>query len=317
MTSQAPTADVVRCSTCGHPLDKPPPPRCPLCEASLLDNDENGADVTPYARGFARDEPSRGHMNQWVWFAGWQRLTHLALMRSSAASRAFARANMFLMAGCLAAFAFTNVGWRIEPTTTVSSSGDHIDRHAGWLRLVEGGAKDGTATATDRASSLWWCPIQSGFGAVHGFILGLVACAFAMWLVRAGAVASGGLSNPDPNRMTAALHYATAWIVPLIPATVVVSLRPLAYIGEVGRWSWHPSVHGLELAAAVVGAFAFVMWWFWLFRVGATAAARIRRRVVLYFAVGPPTIVVLTGFAWYIAVNAVNQVMFRFMRITF
>lgn len=316
MTSQAPTADIVRCSACGHPVDGPPP-RCPLCGSSLLEKDEDGADVTPYAEGFARDLPARGRMNRWVWFAGWQRLKHLALMRASAASRAFARANVFLLAGCLAVFAFTDVGWRIEPATTVLSSAGQAEHHAGWFRLVGTGAQGGTANATDRSSNLWWSPIQSGFAAVHGFIFGLIAVVLAMWLLRVSTAAACGRSTPDRQRMTAALHYATAWIVPLIPATIVVSLRPLACIGEAGRWSWCPSAYGLELAAAGVGVFAFVMWWFWLFRIGATAAARIRGRVGFYFAVGPPAIVVLTGFAWYIAVDAVNQMMFRVMRIIF
>ena len=91
-------ASVSRCPACGQRLDPPGATRCPLCNFDFGDDRVTGADVTPYAKAYTQGDPGWSAMCRWVWFAGAERLKHIALMRASAAARRFAWTNTLWLA---------------------------------------------------------------------------------------------------------------------------------------------------------------------------------------------------------------------------
>ncbi len=326
MKASAATAKVVRCAACGQLLDDPTPPQCPLCNASLAAGDvDAGADVTPYSKAYARGRSAWRSMNEWVWFAGWQRLKHLALMRSSAASRSFVRINIFLLASCLIIFEASQTGWRVETrevaevtevTESAAAPAAPEPTGGGWLRLTESPTMQQPAGKTRLRRELWWNPIQSGFAAVHAFVLGLIACLIGLRLLHVGIMRAHDSDHGHRQQMTAALRYSTAWVVPVALATLVAALRPIALAGEVRQWSWSPSRQGFELSAAVLASFGFFMWWFWLIRLGTTATGKTRGSVIFFMVVGVPLITGIVGLGWYYGVEALNSALFQFMNVT-
>ncbi|MCH7925420.1 MAG: hypothetical protein IIC51_07800 [Planctomycetes bacterium] len=326
MKARAATAKVVRCAACGQLLDDPTPPQCPLCNASLATDDMDvGADVTPYSKAYARGRSAWRSMNEWVWFAGWQRLRHLALMRSSAASRSFVRINIFLLALGLIVFEASQTGWQVvtrevaegaEGAAAPAGAAASAPTGGGWLRLTESRTIQQPAGKTAMLRELWWNPIQSGFAAVHAFVLGLIACLIGLRLLHVGIMRAHDSSRRHERRMTAALRYSTAWVVPVALATIVAALRPIAYAGEVRQWSWSPSRHGFELSAAVLAAFGFFMWWFWLVRLGTTATGKTRGSVIFFMVVGVPLIAGIVGLGWYYSVEVISRTLFQFMNVT-
>jgi hypothetical protein len=128
-----------------------------------------------------------------------------------------------------------------------------------------------------------------------------------MILVRGGVTRAHRVPYRSEQRMTAALHYSTAWCLPLFVAAVVVGLRPIAFIGGIRRWAWCPPESGFFLSAAVVAGFGVIMWWFWLIRLGATAPARTRRAVVTFVAIGVPLIAAAVAAGWWFGIGRVYQ----------
>ena len=316
MKDRAATVRVVRCAACGQLLEGPTPPQCPLCNATLgTDSVNAGADVTPYAKAYAQGRSAWRLMNEWVWFAGWQRLKHIALIRSSAASRLFMKTNVFLLASCLIIFEATQTGWRLDVQENVESA-VAAPTGGGWLRLSESSTIQQPAGKIPMRRALWWNPIQSGFAAVHAFIFGLIACLIGLRLLQVGIARAHDSNHRHEQRMTAALRYSTAWVVPVALAMIVAALKPIAYAGEVRQWSWYPSPQGFELGAAVLAAFGFFMWWFWLIRLGTTATGKIRGNVIFFMVVGVPLITGIVGLAWYYSVEALNRTLFQFMNVT-
>ena len=274
--------------------------------------------MTPYSKSYARGTSAWRSMNEWVWFAGWQRLKHLALMRSSAASRSFVRINIFLLALGLIIFEASQTGWRVvtrEVANVAEGAAAPAPTGGGWLRLAESPTIQQPAGRIPMQRELWWNPIQSGFAAVHAFVLGLIACLIGLRLLHVGIVRAHDSNHRHVRRMTAALRYSTAWVVPIALATIVAALRPIAYAGEVRQWSWYPSRQGFELSAAVLAAFGFFMWWFWLIRLGTTATGKTRGSVIFFMVVGVPLIAGIVGLGWYYSVEAMSRTLFRFMNV--
>jgi hypothetical protein len=258
-------------------------------------------------------------MNEWVWFAGWQRLKHLAMMRESAASRSFVRINIFLLAACLIIFEASQTGWQVVTQEVAQGSEGAValaPTGGGWLHLAESPTIQQSAGNSPVRRELWWNPIQSGFAAVHAFVLGLIACLIGLRLLHVGIMRAHDTSQGHKGRMTAAMRYSTAWVVPVALAMMVAALRPIAYAGEVRQWSWSPSRHGFELSAAVLAAFGFFMWWFWLIRLGTTATGKTRGSVIFFMVVGVPLIAGIVGLGWYYSVEALSRTLFEFMNVT-
>ena len=307
-----------RCPACGHQLPTPAPTRCPLCSLDFADDRVTGVDVTPYAKAFALKARAWRPMLEWVWFASGERLKHVALIRASAASRRFARQSILLWGLGMGLVQTTQIGWRhvtampaIEPTGSLTPAG------FGWLHVAAAPRPLRPALPAENLVDLWWSPLQ-------GFVA-LVTAALAAWilmwltsiLLRVGVTLAHHRRYRGEQRMTAAIHYSMAWLVPVFLGTLAAALRPLAFVGTMNQWAWYPADRIFLLAAAVLSVLGAAMWWFWLIRLGATAPARTRVRVSAFFGLGPPVIVALAAAGWWYGLGRMYDPLFDLLRVTF
>ena len=299
---------ITRCPACGQAVVQPPASRCAWCGFVFEDDRITGSDVTPYAKAYARGLPGWRRMGEWIWFCGQGRLKHLALMRASAASRRFAAINLALLALGVALLEATRSGWRWVRTTSASEPpGGTGPVGSGWWHVAGTPEVLSANNVSQSHVELWWNPIQTITAVVVTLIVGFAVAWLVMILVRAGVTRSHQAPYRGEQRMTAALHYSTAWCLPLFAAAVVVGLRPIAFIGGIRRWVWCPPESGFLLSAAVVAGFGVIMWWFWLIRLGATAPARTRRAVVTFAAIGVPLIATAVTAGWWFGIGRVYQ----------
>lgn len=309
---------VPRCPACGQRVESVFATHCSLCDFDFGDEHATGADVTPFARAFARGEPGWRRMLEWVWFAGSGRLKHLALMRTSAASRRFTRLNVILLALGLSVFQVSGVAWRqVTAFPEIEPSGSIVPTGRGWLHMADAPRPLPTGQAPEIPVDLWWNPVQTILAFVATWLTGM----FVMWvtlvLVRSGVRYAHIASYRKEQRMTAAIHYGTAWSVPVLFGAIVASFRPLAYVGEIERWSWYASQRVFLLSAAVFSGFGVVMWWFWLIRLGSTAPARTRSRVVAFWALGAPLIVAVLVAGWWCGLARCFEPLFDWLQVQF
>lgn len=117
--------------------------------------------------------------------------------------------------------------------------------------------------------------------------------------------------------MTAAMHYSSAWGIPIFAGALVLGLSPVSFAGTMAQWRWCPPQRVFVLAAAVLAGFGMTMWWFWLGRLGATAPARTRGRVIAFFAIGPPLIVGLAAAGWWWGLPLLYGPLFRTLNLAF
>jgi hypothetical protein len=255
-------------------------------------------------------------MSEWVWFAGWERLNHLALMRRSAASTRFARLNVLMLALGVGLFQATQYGWRW--VTRSPALDPHFEPSGrGWLHVAAAPPHIIDGLAPETAVNLWWNPLQAVTVIGTGLVAGLILMWLVLLLIRAGVTLAHHPPFRTERRMTAAIHYSTAWVIPIFVGALVASLRAVSYLGSITRWAWHPPRHGFELSAAVLVGFGIAFWWFWLLRVGATAPASTRGRVVVFFAVGAPLIVCGAAAAWYYGLDQLYEPIFARLGVTF
>lgn len=257
-------------------------------------------------------------MSEWVWFASGGRLKHLALMRASAASRQYALLTTVLLAAGLGLFEATRVGWKwtaapsaIEPTGSVESAGE------GWIRVAAAPRPLPTDRSAERTLDLWWNPPQAVIAVIIAGLTGLIGIWLVLLLIRAGVRRALIASYRREGRMTAAIHYSTAWWIPLLLAAVVLGLRPISFVGTTTGWRFCPSDRGFVLAAAVPAGFGMVMWWIWLWRLGATAPARTRGRIIAFFVIGAPLIVGAAAAAWWWGLPLLYHPLFRAINVQF
>lgn len=291
---------VLRCPACGQQLESSAD-RCPLCEIQLGDDPITGDDVTPYARAHAQGRRGWSGMVAWVWSAGAGRLKHLALMRSSAASRRFARVNVLLFALGVALSQLSVVGWKwVYPQT--HSDGAEASANptgAGWFQVASIPRSMTLERGADVPSDLWWNPAQSLIAVPLAGVLALFMVWWVGMLTRTGAAWFHRRPYRKQQRLAAAIQYSAAWVVPFLAAFVVLAFRPIAYVGTVARWRWCPSDHAFLILAAILGGLGVTLWWFWLVRLGATAPAATRARVIAFLALGVPVLAVAGASAWW------------------
>ena len=319
VTTHTIASRIRRCPACGQRIQSTTiEPRCPLCNFGFGDDRVTSADVTPYARAFSRGEPGRRRMAEWVCYAGGERLKHLALMRASAASRRFSRVNILLLAAGLGLFQATSVGWRwvtnaaaIEPTGSTEPAG------RGWFHVGAVPRPLSPDRAPEIPVDLWWNPVQMVIAVVTAGLMALLLLSLVMFLLNRGVTLAHSVPYRGEQRMTAAIHYSTAWAVPMLLSLVVIELRPVSFVGAISKWSWHPPERGVVLSAAVVAAFAVTMWWFWLGRLGATAPARTRWRVITFFALGAPILVITFGALWWYGLDRLYNPLMKALDLSF
>jgi hypothetical protein len=257
-------------------------------------------------------------MSEWVWFAGGERLRHLALMQASAASLRFARLNIFLLSLGLGLVHATSVPFHwARSSPALEPTGSIMPRGAGWLLVASAPRPLPPNQPAEIPVDLWWNPLQALllFGLSVGAVC--VLASLVLGAMRAGLTAAHHRSVRDERRMTAALHYGAAWALPVVVAALLLGLRPLSYLGAMARWSWHPPEIGFVLSAAVVAALAGILWWFWMVRLGATAPPPMRARVVAAAAIGGPLLVGVAGAAWWWGLDRLHPWLFRTLGIAF
>ena len=316
-SSVAGVLSATRCPACGQRVLEPASTSCSLCGFSFGDDDRaTGSDVTPYAAGYAQGTRGWRAMCVWVWLAKQQRLKHLALTRASAASRCFSRWNILVLAFGFALFQATRVGWCwVRNSSVLDAQREPLGGL--WVHAASTPSNFLPGLAPEVAVDLWWNPVQAVVAVATGACAGVLLLWLTLALARVGTRLAHQPRYRQEQRMTAALHYGTAWVVPMTAGALLASLRFLSYIGAIARWTWYPSQRGLELAGAVVAAFGVVLCWFWLLRAGATAPAPTRRRVSVFLAVGAPMIACAAGLGWWFGLDQVYKPMFRFLGVNF
>lgn len=258
-------------------------------------------------------------MVAWVWSAGAGRLKHLALMRSSAASRRFARVNVLLFALGVALSQWSVVGWKwVYPRTHPNGAEASVNpTGAGWFHVASMPRSLPLERGADVPTDLWWNPAQSLIAVPLAGVLALFMTWWVGVLTRTGAAWFHRRPYRKQQRLTAAIQYSAAWVVPFLAAFVVLALRPITYVGTVARWRWCPSDHAFLILAAILGGFGVTLWWFWLVRLGATAPAATRARVIAFLALGVPALVVAAVAAWWYGQKQALEPIFDLLELRF
>lgn len=308
--SKTAEATVLRCPACGQPAEEPVPPKCSLCGFKFGQQRVTGVDVTPYAASYAARKRGLHAMCEWVWFAGFGRLKHLALMQDSAASARFACMNLLLLAVGLALLQSSVYGWSAV-SRSIAVDGRIEPVGDGWLVAARVPDDLVGRLAEEVPATLWWSPVQTIIAVALGFVFGALALWLVLALIRLGLRLAYLPGYRKERRMTAALHYGTAWSLPVFIGLAVISMRSISYVGSIARWSWFPPQYGFELSGAVVAAFGAALWWFWLLRLGSTAPARTRFRIGAFLAIGAPLIVSATAAGYWFGLEALLHTLFE------
>jgi len=302
---------VSRCPACGQRVDPPDAARCPLCGLDFGDNRVTGADVTPYAKSYAQGNPGWWAMCRWVWSAGSERLKHIALMRTSAAAKRFAWTNVLWLALGIAGLQATRVGWREVGASSVGEpSGPTKPLGRGWLHVPAAPRVHPPGESPQIPAGLWWNPAQTLIASVIGGLAALPLTWLLLFLIRGGVAFAHSRTYRGEQRMSAAFLYSTAWWIPVLVGTAICLLRPLAFIGQTRKWAWYPTDQGISLIAGAIVGLAATLWWFWLIRLGATAPARTRNRVMTFCTLGPPPVLAGVALAWWLGLDALHEFLF-------
>ena len=270
---------------------RPDPPGLSPASPLPLPHEE---DWTPYGQSPAFGVRSFLHTCWWVATAGAQRLTHLALQRRTSASRRFVRWVIAWLAVSAGLLQLGHVGWHTA-TRSYSGSGAQIPRPEGrgWYHIAGGDPLEGTRSR-NASDSVWWNPTLALLAAVQAFLITTIA-AFALLAWQRHRV-ERALAPPyqGHGRLEAAMHYGTAWLLSAAAAATVASASPLAELSAVAGWTLiipRATIYGIAALLAILG---FCGYWFGLIRAGATVPAQARSRVVAFFGVWNPLIIVLT-----------------------
>jgi hypothetical protein len=310
-----------RCSACGHRVAEESASACPLCgfSFSFKDPRATGADITPYAKSYAHGMAGWRLMSEWVWLAGTERLKHLAMMRSSVASRRFARINIALLVIGLGVFQLSHSGWEWE--NKIESRDGLTDTvepaRVGWVHAASRPRPLPPDISDDVPIELWWSVPQAALATVIAVPVGVLLTWLALGLLRWMVTRAHVPPYRDDQRMTAALHYATAWVIPFSVGGLAFALRPISFIGRMVESSWVPPETAFVIAAAVVAGCSACAGWFWLARLGFTAQPASRVRVAAVLTLAPPIIGCGVALGWYHAVDALHGLLVEAFRLGF
>lgn len=258
-------------------------------------------DKTPYGQSDGFGVKAFRATCWWVCGASAQRLTHLALIPGSRASRRFVFWIMLLLAFSTALLQIDLVGWRVVTNAPTDENSPALTPGGrGWYHIV--GADPpvpyrGRAVPTD----VWWNPPQTILAASGAFVIGLLVIGVILACQRAGVQRSLGLTYRDQGRLEAALHYGTAWLVLLLPAAALAALGHLADISAAARWPMVIPPVAIYGPAVVIAIVSLAGYGFGLIRVAATVPVAARTRVVVFFALWNPLLI-----AWWVGCAGVG-----------
>lgn len=293
--------DARRCVACGFEFNLVYEARCPKCNAVLPAEWVTSGDTTPFARDHRRNRPARRAMRFWVYTAGAERLRHLSLVRSSAASAAFARSHVFRLAGAAVLFELSRTGWHYVVRTAENASllaAEPAGRS--WLPV----AVADTAAHRLGCVAVWWNPGRSAVALIAACVTGLVVAYGAIVVLNIGAWRVIGRPHRDQQRLRAAIHYSTAWGQPLVYASFLLVATPLVRVLGIWGVPFVPSTTWVDGAAALLAGLAALMWWFWLVRLAYALPADARARTMVYYTAVAP---VLVGGLLYGALTALDS----------
>lgn len=309
-------SSMLRCPACGQRLESPLPKLCSLCQYDFGDDRVTGADVTPYAKAYTYHQQGWWPMTKWVWFASTSRLKHLALMRTSAASRKYTRVNIFFLSLFLGLIQWVRVGWSGTIAAIGNESGVATKPFGnGWLHVAAVPRPIPMTRALDLPVDLWWNPAQSVIGMTTGMLLGLILVLLVLMLLRKGVTRALDSSYRHEQRMTAAIQYGTAWNFWILLALIVYCFIPISLIGEMSAWRWYPSANGFILVASILAGIGSTLWWIWLIRLGASAPVHCRGRVVMFYSLATPMLVVTAVYIWRDGQDMLYKFIFPLMEL--
>lgn len=258
-----------------------------------------GEDRTPYAQGVEQGQPDRRAMVRWVLRARSERICHLGLMRSSGASRRFARTNYLLLAVSFGLAVFANAGWRLTwsgpgvDSTSVAPSG------RSWAKVFDFDTDAARLIRDVQPSALWWNPPWAAIAGFAAFLGGwLVFMLLGGWIGIGARHAAGG--RVGGSRMQCGVQYGSAWASLLSVVVIVEVLRPLSYIAMKMEWSLLSNPVLIDTVAVLGCASVVLLWWFWLLRMAGAAPAVYRGRTRRFFLITAPlSVALLLGSAGY------------------
>ena len=297
-------SNMKRCPACGFQYTLVYEPRCPRCKADVPIQQVTSEDATPYALAERRNRRAVREMRRWIYRAGVERLSHLALIRRSRASRSFARKHLVLLALAATLYQLSHTGWhRVIRTPDNAALITTAPGGKAWLQV----ASSEVSPVTYGLIALWWNPVQAGIALVVTVITGLLLAYVFLLVLNIGA--GPVLSDPyrGQERLGGAIHYCTAFAGPVYYAGWIMLLVPLGDMLAAGGWRIVPPSLAISAAAAVVAGIAALMWWFWLIRLAMTLPAGARARVAAYYAVVAPLLGVGLLVGWWLGMESLFE----------
>jgi len=240
-------------------------------------------------------------MCRWTFAASNARLSYLSLVRLSPASRRFARNNLLLFALAATCLQLTHAGWqRILATGPEDTDRTADIRTAGWYELGTSELDPSASNNTGRSFNIRWNPAITFTTAAVTFFVALVIGWWWLRWVDWGAQAALGRSRREEGRLSCALRYSTAWLVPVCAPAMLILLRPLWYLNEARGWNLFPQTIVLYLPVVIVTALGMILWWLWLIRLSLTVPLQVRTRVLIWYTMAAPVLgIALVGGAGY------------------
>ncbi|GMU36101.1 MAG: hypothetical protein KJ057_00255 [Phycisphaerae bacterium] len=285
--------DVRRCPACGQRFHPPPPPRCDLCEYPLTEPATTNVDTTPFARAYSEGRRAWWAMAAWICLASGERVRHLMLMRSSAASRRFFLVGVLWLALAAALVHVAWIGWRESIPEQATQRG------AGWV-VVASPPQSGPVLASQKMPLVLWWNVR-----LAGMVLGIsfVTALFLAWLVLVTlrGLAEGFLDagHRGEGRMTAAWHYAAGWFPPLVLGGLCFALYPVARASALGGWGVMISPEAVVATAGVLAALGVAGAWFYVLRLSAGAPVRARRKMLVFAGIITPGVTAAAAAGWH------------------
>lgn len=302
-----------RCPACGQRVESSEARQCGLCGYEFVDNRATNADVTPYADAYAHSEPGFWRMIRWTWGARLERIKHLGLMRTSAASTRFAWVAILWLSFALAIYEGTRVGWYWVSGGAAQSK----PTGAGWVHAASVARPAAASQSAERAVDLWWNPAEGLIAGAIGFLAGIIVSWLLLWSLRLGTSFAHSAGYRHEGRMSAAIMYSYGFFVPAAFFAIIMALRPFAYVGAMSGWRAYPPPEALHFLAGMVIGIPAVWWWLWMIRLGASSPKTARGRAGGFMILGAPLLLVGAALGFHFGLERLERALFFAMNLQF